>query len=152
MPTASPIFVMNKKMQQSFSVVKLLDSGDSGEIHVSFDHAPFFHFLSKLLDKLFVTVFRLHRTARSAAFTVSMDLLIVCYLANAACAIINIMTAPIFIIVSRLHALFLVVPDRSFLHVLVAVARGELLFPTQLTQKPMQAINGVNGSSMHNCN
>ena len=122
MPTASSIFVMNKKMQQSFSVVKWLDSGDSGEIHVSFDHAPFFHFLSKLLDKLFVTVFRLHRTARSAVlFAASADLLLACSLANAACAIANAVAAPIFIIVSLLHAFFLVVAAPSFLHVLVAV-------------------------------
>ena len=39
-------------------------------------------------------------------------------LANAACAIMNVMTALIFIIliVSRLHAFFLVVPVCSFLH------------------------------------
>ena len=53
-----------------------------------------------------------------------MDLLLACYLANATCAIINIMTALIFIIliVSRSHAFFVVVPVRSSLHVLVAVA------------------------------
>ena len=66
MPTASPIFVMNKKMQRSFSVVKLLDSSDSGEIHVSFDHAPFFHFLSKLLDKLEIVD---SKTARQRTMT-----------------------------------------------------------------------------------
>ena len=51
-----------------------------------------------------------------------IDLLLVCYLAHTTCAIINIMTALIFIIVSRLHAFFLVVPVHSSLHVLVAVA------------------------------
>ena len=53
-----------------------------------------------------------------------LDLLLACYLANATCAIINIMTTLIFIIliVSRLHAFFLVVPVRSSLHMLVAVA------------------------------
>ena len=53
-----------------------------------------------------------------------IDLLLVCYLANAACAIINIMTALIFIILiaSRLHAFFLVAPVRLSLHVLVVVA------------------------------
>ena len=52
------------------------------------------------------------------------DLLLACYLANATCAIINIMTTLIFIIliVSRLHAFFLVVAVRSSLHMLVAVA------------------------------
>ena len=69
----------------------------------------------------FVTVFRLHRTARSST-TMFIDLLLVCYLANATCAIINIMTTLIFIIVSRLHAFFLVVPVRLSLHVLVVVA------------------------------
>ena len=39
----------------------------------------------------------------------------------AVCAVTNIMTTLIFIIVSRLHA-FVVVSVRSFLHVLVAVA------------------------------
>ena len=43
-------------------------------------------------------------------------------LANSTCTIINIMTALIFIIVSRLHALFLVVAVRSLLHALVVVA------------------------------
>ena len=53
-----------------------------------------------------------------------IDLLLACYLANATCAIINIMTTLIFVIliVSRLHAFFLVAPVRSFLHVLLAVA------------------------------
>ena len=52
------------------------------------------------------------------------DLLLACCLANTTCAIINIMTTLIFIIliVSRLHAFFLVVPIRSSLHVLVVVA------------------------------
>ena len=56
---------------------------------------------------------------------VFMDLLLaVCYLANTTCAIINIMTTLIFIIliVSQLHAFFLVVAVRSSLHVLVVVA------------------------------
>ena len=69
----------------------------------------------------FVTIFWLHRTARSST-AMFIDLLLACYLANAACAIINVMTALIFIIVSRPHAFFLVVPVRSFLHALVAVA------------------------------
>ena len=61
--------------------------------------------------------------ARSST-AVFMDLLLACYLANTACAITNIMTALIFIIliVSRLHAFFLVVPVRSSLHVLMVVA------------------------------
>ena len=75
-----------------------------------------------MLDKLFVTVFRLHRIARSAPFAVSADLLLACHLANAACAVANIMTALVFIIVSRLHAFFPVVVVRSSLHMLVAVA------------------------------
>ena len=76
-----------------------------------------------MLDKLFVTMFRLHGTARSST-NVFIDLLLVCYLANTTCAIINIMTTLIFIIliVSRLHAFSLVVPIRSFLHVLVEIA------------------------------
>ena len=60
----------------------------------------------------FVTVFRLHRIARSASITISTDLLPACYLANVTCTITNIMTALIFIIVSLLHAFFLVVPVR----------------------------------------
>ena len=77
-----------------------------------------------LLDKLFVTMFRLHRTARSTSITMSIDLLLACYLANAACAIANVMTALIFIIliVSLAHAFFLVVPVRSSLHTLMVVA------------------------------
>ena len=78
--------------------------------------------VTEMLDKLFATVFRLCRTARSASVAVSADLLLACCLANAACAIMNIVTALIFIIVSRLHAFFLVVPVRSFLHALVVVA------------------------------
>ena len=52
------------------------------------------------------------------------DLLIACYLADAACPVMNVMTALIFIIliVSRLHAFFLVVPVRSSLHALMVVA------------------------------
>ena len=58
-----------------------------------------------MLDKLFVTMFRLHRIARSST-TMFIGLLLVCYLANTTCAIINIMTTLIFIIliVSRLDA------------------------------------------------
>ena len=48
-----------------------------------------------------------------------IDLLLACYLANTTCAITNIMTTLIFIIVSRLHAFFLVVVVRSSLQVLV---------------------------------
>ena len=53
-----------------------------------------------------------------------MDLLLACYLANANCAIMNVMTALIFVIliVSQLHAFFLVVVVRSSLHALMAVA------------------------------
>ena len=61
------------------------------------------------------------RIARSST-AVFTDLLLACYLANATCAIANIMTTLIFIIVSRLHPFFLVVPVRSSLHVLVVVA------------------------------
>ena len=79
----------------------------------------------QLLDKLFATAFRLHRTAWSTAI-MFINLLLACYLANATCAIINIMATLIFVIliVSQLHAFFLVVAVRSFLHVLVA-AEGE---------------------------
>ena len=52
----------------------------------------------------------------------SADFLLVCSLANTACAIVNIMTTLIFIIVSWLHVFFLVVAARSLLHVLVVVA------------------------------
>ena len=56
--------------------------------------------------------------------SVFVDLLLACYLADATCAIANIMTALIFVIliVSRPHALSLVVPIRSSLHALVVVA------------------------------
>ena len=68
-------------------------------------------------------MFRLHRIARSftAMFT---DLLLACHLADAACAVMNVVTALIFIIliVSWSHAFFLVVPVGSFLHVLVVFA------------------------------
>ena len=76
-----------------------------------------------MLDKLFATMFRLHQMARSAA-GVFADLLLACSLANATCAITNIMTALIFtiLIVSQSHAFLLVVVVRSSLHVLVAVA------------------------------
>ena len=70
----------------------------------------------------FATIFRLHRIARSSTTAMFIDLLLACYLANATCAVINIMTALIFIIVFWLHAFFLVVPVRSSLHVLVVVA------------------------------
>ena len=60
---------------------------------------------------------------RSAA-VVFANLLLVCSLANATCAITNIVTALIFVIliVSRLHAFFLVVAVCSFLQVLMVVA------------------------------
>ena len=52
-----------------------------------------------------------------------MDLLLACTLANAACAVANIVTVLIFIIVSpSSHAFFLVVVVCSSLHVLVVVA------------------------------
>ena len=68
-----------------------------------------------LLDKLRVHhVFRLCRTARSAVFAVSADLLLACSLANTACAIMNVMTTLIFIIiVSRSHAFFVVVVGQT---------------------------------------
>ena len=50
------------------------------------------------------------------------DLLLACSMANATCAIKNIMTTLIFIIVSRLHAFFLVDVVRLSLHVLMVVA------------------------------
>ena len=75
----------------------------------------------RLLDNLRVGIFRLHRIAWSTAYTISIDLLLVCSLANTTCAITNVMTAPIFIIVSLLHAFFLAVVLHSFLHVLVIV-------------------------------
>ena len=76
-----------------------------------------------MLDKLFVTMFRLHWIARSST-AMFADLLLACHLANATCAVANVVTALIFIIliVSLPHAFFLVVPVRSSLHVLVAVA------------------------------
>ena len=75
-----------------------------------------------LLDKLCVTTFWLHQMARSAAILMSMDLLLACYLANATCAIMNVMHTPIFIIVSQSHAFFPVCVVRSPPHVFVAVA------------------------------
>ena len=57
-------------------------------------------------------MFRLHRIARSSA-AVFADLLLACHVANAACAIMNIMTTLIFIIVSRLPAFFPLVVVRS---------------------------------------
>ena len=76
-----------------------------------------------MLDKLFAIALRLHRMDRSASM-ISMDLLLACHLANTTCTIMNVMTTPIFIIASRLqlHAFFLVVAVRSFLHVLMVVA------------------------------
>ena len=76
-----------------------------------------------MLDKLFVTAFQLHRLARSST-VVFVDLLLACYLANATCAIMDVVAALIFIIliVSRSHAFCLVVPVRSSLHALVVVA------------------------------
>ena len=52
------------------------------------------------------------------------DLLLACYLANATCAIANVVTTLIFVIliVSRSHAFFLVVAIGSFLHALMVVA------------------------------
>ena len=56
----------------------------------------------QMLDKQLATMFRLCWIAQSNHST---DLLLVCTLANAACAIVNIMTALIHhIIVIRLHA------------------------------------------------
>ena len=80
-------------------------------------------FKGALLDKLFVTAFRLHRIARSSTAKF-MDLLLACHLADAACAVMNVVTALIFIIliVSWSHAFFLVVPVCSSLRVLVVVA------------------------------
>ena len=51
-----------------------------------------------------------------------LDLPLAHSLANVVCAIANVVIALIFIIVSRLHAFFLVVPIRSSLHALVVVA------------------------------
>ena len=53
-----------------------------------------------VLDNLRVRIFRLYRIARSTIFTISINLLLACSLANATCAIANIVTTPIFIIVS----------------------------------------------------
>ena len=76
----------------------------------------------KCWTNYFATMFQLCRITRSST-TMFVDLLLACYLANTTCAIINAMTALIFIIliVSRLHAFFLVAPVRSSLHVLLAV-------------------------------
>ena len=65
----------------------------------------------------FVTMFRLCRMARSST-SMFVHLLLACCLANTTCAIANIMTTLIFVIliVSRSHAFFLVVPIRSSLH------------------------------------
>ena len=64
--------------------------------------------------------FLFHGITEAPTTIMFADLLLVCYLANATCAIINIMTNLIFIIliVSRLHAFFLVVAVRSSLHAL----------------------------------
>ena len=58
--------------------------------------------------------------SQSAAVAVSADLLLACCLANAACAVMNIMTTLIFIIV--LHAFFPVVVVGLSLHEPVVVA------------------------------
>ena len=76
--------------------------------------------MMSLLDKQFASIFRLYRIARSSTILL-LNLLLV-YLVNTTCAIINIMANLIFTIVSRLHAFFLVVPIRSSLHALVVVA------------------------------
>ena len=60
-------------------------------------------------------MFHLHRIAQS------IDLLLACYVANTACAIIVIVTSLIFIIVSPSHAFLLVVLIHMFCHTLVAV-------------------------------
>ena len=84
----------------------------------------------------FASVFRLHGTARSST-AVFADLLLACYLANTACAIANIMTTLIFIIliVSRLHAFFLVVPVRSFLQARTCVLPRALLWQSRIRNK-----------------
>ena len=54
-------------------------------------HGPIHAFLIPwmiLLDKLFVTTFRLHRIARSST-AMFVDLLLACYLANTACAVVR---------------------------------------------------------------
>ena len=68
-------------------------------------------------------MFWLHWLAPSST-AVLADLPLVCYLANANCAVVNIVTAPFFVIliVSRSHAFSLVVPICSSLHALVVVA------------------------------
>ena len=73
---------------------------------------------------------RLCQTAQSAT-VVFTDLLLACCLVNATCAVANVMTTLIFIIVSRLHAFFLVaycplIPPRTH------GSCGNSLFPTQL--------------------
>ena len=96
----------------------------------------------------FATMFRLCRIARSST-TVFTDLLLACYLANANCAVMNIMTALIFIIVSWLHAFFLVVAVCSFPQVLMAVAvncyfqhcEGSKAHKPHLKMAPMDAPN-----------
>ena len=70
--------------------------------------------------------------ARSAAFAMTClheDLLLACSLANATCAIINIMTILIFIIVSWSHAFFLLVVVHSSLAPRACGSCGKLLFP-----------------------
>ena len=66
--------------------------------------------------------FRLHRMARSSTVMFT-DLLLACCLADATCAIMNIVATLIFIIliVSRSHAFFLVVAVPSSLHALMVV-------------------------------
>ena len=65
---------------------------------------------SCMLDKQLASMFRLHRIARSSTI-LFLNLLLV-YLVNTTCAIINIMANLIFTIVSLPHAFFLVVPVR----------------------------------------
>ena len=61
-----------------------------------------------------------------------MDLLLACYLANTACAIMNIMTALIFIIliVSRLHACILSCCSCPLMPPRARGSCGVCLFPT----------------------
>ena len=91
-------------------------------------------------DNVCVPMFRLHRIARSTAFTASIDLLLACSLANATCAIMNIMTTLIFIIISWLHAFSLVVVVRSFLHVLMVVAVNYYFWQWCLEVKPKDVV------------
>ena len=79
----------------------------------------FLMFLLELQRIMFTTcwanclslLFRLHRAARSST-SVFADLLLACCLADTACAVANVVATLTFIIliVSRVHAFFLVVP------------------------------------------